>query len=327
MVRARKRHAAGRERRAPWSDSAAAEALRAMPEAVVVCDRDGRIVAANEALHRLLGYDDEKLVGRKLEKLVPEDLRALHRTHREGFAVDPGPGGHRGGRIFRARQRGGQLVPVVIAVANLSSDDGPLSLALVRGLDDPVAAATQITQLADLYAVMARALAAVLHADTDQALYSSVCDVTIDHAAISLAWVGEIDDGAVWPLEVSGPLAGSVDDLGARLGDDHPVALAVTLDSTVVVPDLSLEPAFTVAPFAPVDLIGSLCVLPLRRDGVTIGVLTLVSPLVSGFTDEANTVLEWLAAEVSVALDRLARPTAPDRAESIEAPTEGDALP
>ena len=51
MARARKRHAAGRERRAPWSDSAAAEALRAMPEAVVVCDREGRIVAANDALH------------------------------------------------------------------------------------------------------------------------------------------------------------------------------------------------------------------------------------------------------------------------------------
>ena len=158
MARARSRKAAGSERPPRWSDSVAAEALRAMPEAVVVCDRDGRIVAANDAVHELLGYPEGKLVGRRLEKLVPEDLRDLHRTHREAFVEQKGPGAHRAGRLFKARHRDGHLVPVDVAIANLRAEDGPLSLALLRGLDDPSTAGKQITQLADLYAVMARAL-------------------------------------------------------------------------------------------------------------------------------------------------------------------------
>ena len=207
MARARSRKAAGSERPPRWSDSVAAEALRAMPEAVVVCDRDGRIVAANEAVHELLGYPEGKLVGRRLEKLVPEDLRDLHRTHREAFVEQQGPGAHRAGRLFKARHRDGHLVPVDVAIANLRAEDGPLSLALLRDLDDPSTAGKQITQLADLYAVMARALAAVLHAESEADLFASVCDVAIDHGGVSLAWVGEVDDGAVWPVAVSGPLA------------------------------------------------------------------------------------------------------------------------
>ena len=71
--------------------------VEAMPEAVVVCDAEGRIVAANDALHTLLGYPDGRLIGRKLEKLVPDDLRDLHRAYCTEFARDPGPGGHRDG--------------------------------------------------------------------------------------------------------------------------------------------------------------------------------------------------------------------------------------
>src|SRR5690606_6937920 len=103
------------------------------------------------------------------------------------------------------------------------------------------------------------------------------------------------------------PLTGAVDDLAAHLGADEPLAMAVTLDSPVVVPDLALEPAFRVAPFAPPGLAGSLCALPLRRGGTTFAVLALVSPKVSGFSDDAVTVFEWLAEEVSFALDQRAR--------------------
>src|SRR5690349_8286106 len=103
MARARTGEQRQEGPRSPWSGPVAAEVLEGVPEAAVVCDADGRIVAANPALHELLGYRAGKLVGRRLEKLVPEDLRDLHRIHRTRFAADPGPGGHRAGRLFTAR--------------------------------------------------------------------------------------------------------------------------------------------------------------------------------------------------------------------------------
>ena len=112
MARARTRNQRREEPRSPWSGPVAAAVLDAVPEAMVVCGPDGRIVAANDALHAMLGYRPGKLVGRRLEKLVPEDLRELHRAHRTRFAADPGPGGHRAGRLFTARHHDGHTIPV-----------------------------------------------------------------------------------------------------------------------------------------------------------------------------------------------------------------------
>ena len=52
--------------------------------------------------------------------------------------------------------------------------------------------------------------------------------------------------------------------------------------------------------------------------------LALVSPEISGFTDEAVTVLEWLAAEVSFALDELDRPEPEPEPEPVPAPLDDD---
>jgi len=288
----------------PPLDLAAVTGPSELGGALVVCDARGRIVAADDALHALLGYEPGTLVGRKLEKLVPSELRELHRVHRERFAREPGPGGHRGPRLFTARHRDGHAVPVDIAIANLRSGDGPLSVALVRDLSDPEAAGRQVRHLAELYAFLARALTVASRATTPDDLWASVCDVAVDHGLGTLVFVAEVCAGRAEPTVVSGPLTDAVDGLGAGLGDDHPVATALSLGSAVLVPDLGLEPAVTVDPRAG-GLAASLCAVPVRSRGGAAAVLAVVSPVVSGFTDATVTVLEWLAAELGHHLDRL----------------------
>ncbi|HEX2075047.1 MAG TPA: PAS domain S-box protein, partial [Geodermatophilus sp.] len=67
----------------PTAATAAPAVLEALPDAVVVADRDGRIVYANRAIHTLLGHDAAALRGRPLTVLMPERFR---RTHASGFA-------------------------------------------------------------------------------------------------------------------------------------------------------------------------------------------------------------------------------------------------
>ncbi len=67
----------------PTSLVAAPALLEALPDVVVVVDRDGCIVYANPALRSLLGHEPSALRGLPLTVLVPERLRT---AYAEGFA-------------------------------------------------------------------------------------------------------------------------------------------------------------------------------------------------------------------------------------------------
>ncbi len=50
-------------------------AFEAIPDAVILVDRDGSIVFANRHADRVFGYERGKLVGLRIESLIPEGHR------------------------------------------------------------------------------------------------------------------------------------------------------------------------------------------------------------------------------------------------------------
>ncbi|HUF02293.1 MAG TPA: PAS domain S-box protein [Gaiellaceae bacterium] len=65
------------------------ELLESTPDALVIVDRDGRIVFVNAHVERIFGYANGELVGEKVETLLPERLRADHARLRASFFEDP----------------------------------------------------------------------------------------------------------------------------------------------------------------------------------------------------------------------------------------------
>jgi PAS domain S-box-containing protein len=53
------------------------------PDAIVVTDREGRIVRVNTQAEKLFGYGSDERLGQMVEALVPERLRSVHVAHRE----------------------------------------------------------------------------------------------------------------------------------------------------------------------------------------------------------------------------------------------------
>lgn len=63
--------------------------LRFSPDALIVIDDSDRIRFANETVKDLFGHSPESLIGKPLEMLIPERLRAHHGKHTAGFMRSP----------------------------------------------------------------------------------------------------------------------------------------------------------------------------------------------------------------------------------------------
>jgi PAS domain S-box-containing protein len=63
--------------------------LEAAPDAMVVADRDGKMVLVNAQAEKCFGYSRADLLGQNIEVLVPARYRSKHVDHRAGFYHAP----------------------------------------------------------------------------------------------------------------------------------------------------------------------------------------------------------------------------------------------
>jgi len=63
--------------------------IEAAPDAMVIVNREGRIVLVNAQTQKLFGYGRQELLGQPVEMLVPQRFRGGHPGHRTGFFTRP----------------------------------------------------------------------------------------------------------------------------------------------------------------------------------------------------------------------------------------------
>ena len=167
----------------------------------------------------------------------------------------------------------------------------------------------RIVKLTRLYAVLSQVNEAIVRSEDTKSLYLDVCRIVVETGGFPLAWVGQVVGERVVPLASWGPGADYVREIIVEVQGTWgagPTGTCIRENRVVVNDDFAVSPA--TIPWRDAALrygFRGSAAFPLRRQGKTVGSLTLYACEPKAFDAEQVGLLESLSADLSYALDAI----------------------
>jgi PAS domain S-box-containing protein len=279
--------------------------LEIVPDATVVADSRGRIRLVNRLAEELFGYAREDLLGRPIERLIPDRFHRAHQAHRSGYRAAPHTRPMGVSLPLFGRRQDGSEFPAAVSLAPLADEGATFVMASIRDVSDlqgiraaQISAEEANQELLRLQALTDTALA---HLDLDDllpTLLPRVRDVLqADHVTILLLEA----DGQTLAVRAELHLAGAVPAWErVPVGVGFAGRVAASRES-LIVEDLSRFPL--VRPQLRQTLRSAVGV-PLLAGEELLGVLCVGSAQAHHFSPPDAALLERAAERITAAIER-----------------------
>jgi PAS domain S-box-containing protein len=134
-------HAVAQERARPgFAQNTIERLFEFSPDAILVCDGNGVMRAANPRAEELFGYASEELIGQPVEMLVPARFRSGHPRHRENYSAHPRTRQMGAALNLYGLRKDGTEIPVDIMLKPIETADGPAVVTFIRDATEQRAA-------------------------------------------------------------------------------------------------------------------------------------------------------------------------------------------
>lgn len=280
------------------------------PDAMVIVDRTGVIQLINAQTERLFGYARGELIGQPVETLVPDQLTALHRQHRQSYNKDPRARAMGNGLDLKARRKDGSEFPVEISLSTLHSPLGMLISSTIRDVSERRQAEITVQRLLRMRTMMSDINAVIVRASTREELLDEACRIAVRRGGFRLAWVGLVDDTgkielAAWHGGDEALVRHIVDqtNAGRQRQPQGPNNQALRRHRGFAVNDIAASDS--IAPWRDAALaadIRSMAALPLMLSDKVAGLISLYAGEVGFFDADELALLNEMAADVSFSM-------------------------
>ena len=118
------------------SEKALADLFESSPDALIVVDKEGKIIQVNPEVQNLFGYSINELLGKEISLLIPPRFRNEHNSKVEGYKNNPRKRRMGDGLDLHGLKKDGSEFSVDIMLSPMTQRDKKMTLCTVRDVSD-----------------------------------------------------------------------------------------------------------------------------------------------------------------------------------------------